>query len=93
MKVCESLGKLTSTKTEWTWDATYQKMFDKAKAIVKEDASLKLYEENKPLYVDRDVPQVGLGAALLQQEAIQAVIEVNCWTIASLGQLHSSARA
>ena len=28
--ICESLRKLTSGKTEWTWNTTYQKVFDKA---------------------------------------------------------------
>ena len=41
--ICESLRQLTSSKTEWTWNATYQKLFDKAKSIIKEDACMKLY--------------------------------------------------
>ena len=28
--VCESLRKLTSAKTEWTWKVTYQKIYDNA---------------------------------------------------------------
>ena len=31
VEVCESLRKLTPAKTEWTWNATFQKMFDNAK--------------------------------------------------------------
>ena len=45
VELCESLQKLTSAKTEWTWNATYQKMFEKAKAIIKEDAYMKFYDE------------------------------------------------
>ena len=26
--VCESLRQLTSSETEWTWNVTYQKLFD-----------------------------------------------------------------
>ena len=43
-EVCESLRKLMSAKTEWTWNATYHKMFNKAKAIIK-DVCMKFYGE------------------------------------------------
>ena len=65
-EVRESLRKLTSAKTEWTWNATYQKMFDKAKAIIKEDACMKFYDETKPLYIETDASGAGLGNALLE---------------------------
>ena len=64
--VCESLRQLTSSKTEWTWNATYQKLSDKAKSIIKEDACMKFYEEIHPLYLETDSSEVGLGAAQLQ---------------------------
>ena len=32
---CESLRKLMSVKTKWTWNATYQNIFDKAKSTIK----------------------------------------------------------
>ena len=38
--VCESLRKLTSARTEWIWNATYQKIFDKARSIIKEHACM-----------------------------------------------------
>ena len=43
--VFESLRQLTSSKTEWTWNATYQKLFEKAKSIITEDAGIKFYDE------------------------------------------------
>ena len=55
-----------STKTEWTWNVTYQKMFDKAKVIIKEDVCLKFYDETKPLYLETDASGDRLGAAFLQ---------------------------
>ena len=64
-EVWESLTKLTSAKTEGTWNATYQKMFDKGKAIIKEDTCRKYYDETKPLHIEKDVSGVWLGAALL----------------------------
>ena len=54
MEVCESLRKLMSAKTEWIWNATYLKIFDKAKAIIKEDAHMKFYDETKALYIETD---------------------------------------
>ena len=36
VNVCESLRQLTWSKTERTWNATYQKLFDKTKSIIKE---------------------------------------------------------
>ena len=65
-EVCESPRKLTSAKREFTWNPTYQKMFDKIKAIIKEDACMNFYYETKPLYIETDASGVGLGAALLQ---------------------------
>ena len=38
--VCELLRKLTSTETKWTWNATYQKILDKTKSIIKENACM-----------------------------------------------------
>ena len=45
---------------------TYQKIFDEAKSIIKEDVSMKFYVETRPLYIETDVLGIGLGAALLQ---------------------------
>ena len=65
-EVCESLRKLTSAKTKWTWNTTYQKMFYQATAIIKEDSCMKFYYETQPLYIETDASGVGLGAALLE---------------------------
>ena len=54
-----------SAKTEWTWNATYQKIFDKAKLIVK-DVCMKFHNETKPLFIETDASGVGLEAAFLQ---------------------------
>ena len=64
--VCESLRQLTLNKTEWTWNATYQKLFEKTKSVIKEDACMKFYDEAQPVYLETDASGVGLGAALLQ---------------------------
>ena len=56
----EPLRKLTSFKTKWTWNATYQKIFNKTKAIIKEDACMKFHDKTKSLYIEMDASRVGL---------------------------------
>ena len=63
---CESLRQLTWSKTEWTWNETYQKLFDKAKSIIKEDVFMKFCIETQPLYLEVDTSEVMRGATLLQ---------------------------
>ena len=63
--ICDSLKQLTLSKTEWTWNATYQKLFDKAKSILKEDGCMKFYDETQPLYLETDASGVRLGGVLL----------------------------
>ena len=46
--MCEllrKLTKLTSAKVEMMWNATYQKMFEEAMVIMKEDACMKFYNK------------------------------------------------
>ena len=66
MDVCEWLGQLTSSKTEWTWIQTYQKLFDKAKSIITEDTCMEFYDETQLLYLEIDTCGIEIGAALLQ---------------------------
>ena len=56
--VSESIRQQTSSKTEWEWNATYQKLFNKAKSIIKEDACMKFYDETQPLYLETDMSGV-----------------------------------
>ena len=63
---CESLRQLTLSKVEWMWNASYQKLFDKAKWIIKENECMKFYDETQPLYLETDASGVRLGATLLQ---------------------------
>ena len=41
------------------------KMFEEAKAIIKEGACMKFYDETKPSYIETGASEVVLGAALL----------------------------
>ena len=47
-------------------NATYQKVLNKVKAIIKEDVCMKFYDETKPLYIETDASGAGLGTALLE---------------------------
>ena len=58
--ICESLRQLTLSKTEWTWNATDQEVFDKVKSIIKEVACLKFYDDTQPLYLETDASGVRL---------------------------------
>ena len=66
MTICEPLWKLTSSRAAWSWNASYQAIYDKAKSFIKADACMKFYDESKLLYPETDASGVGLGTALLQ---------------------------
>ena len=51
------------------------------------------YDKTIPLYIEIDVSGVELAAALYKQEPVQAVTETEYQTVASLGPLHSPAKA
>ena len=68
-------------------------MFDKAKAIIKEDACMKFYDETKLLYIEPDVFGVGLGVDLLQTRSNTSYPLMKCQTIAYSDPLHSPVRA
>ena len=63
-EVCEPLRKLTSSRTTWTWNASYQPLFDNAKSLIKTEVCIKFYN-TKVLYLETDASGVSLGAALL----------------------------
>ena len=62
--VCDPLHKLTSSMVTWTWNASYQALFNKAKSLIKVDMSMKFYDNTKLLYLETDASRVGLGVAL-----------------------------
>ena len=64
--VCALLHKLTSSKVTWTWNVSYQELYNKAKPLIKVDMCMKFYDDTKPLYLETDASRVGLVAALLQ---------------------------
>ena len=53
----------TSVKTEVTWNADYQKLFNKAKSIIEAEACIKFYDKTMPLYLETDASGIGLRAS------------------------------
>ena len=66
--VCDPLHKLTSSKVIWTWNTSYQSLFNKAKLLIKFDMYMNFYNGTKPLYLETDASRVSLGAAVLQAQ-------------------------
>ena len=50
-------------------NATYQKIFNIAKSIIKEDECIKFYDDTQLLYIEMDASGVGLGATFLQMRS------------------------
>ena len=40
VEICNSLRQLTLAKAEWTWNASCQRLLNKVKLIIKEDACM-----------------------------------------------------
>ena len=64
-EVCKPPQKLTSSKTIWTWNASYQQLFNKAKSIIVA-VCMKFYDDTKLLCLETDASGIGFRAALLQ---------------------------
>ena len=65
-EVCGSLQKLTSSRMLWTWNTSYQQLFNRAKSLIKAEICMKFYDDAKLLDLETDALGLGLGAALLQ---------------------------
>ena len=59
-EVCKPLQKLTSSRTMWNWNTSYQQLFDKAKSLIKGEVCMKFYDDTKPLYLETDASGVSL---------------------------------
>ena len=47
-KICELLRRLASAISECTWNKAYQDVYNKAKALIKEDAYMSLTTKREP---------------------------------------------
>ena len=62
----EPLRRLTNKDVEWSWGSEQEAAFKKIKELVTSDQLLGYYSQEKPLYLQCDASQSGLGCALLQ---------------------------
>ena len=65
--VSEPLRQLTRKEQEFNWSEVHDKAFDKIKALVSTPPLLKYYEPDKPLVLQCDASEKGLGASLMQE--------------------------
>ena len=49
-EVCEPLRKITSKKSEWMWNSPKQHLYNRAKIIIKKNATMPFYDEEEQLY-------------------------------------------
>ena len=64
--VSESLRQLTRKEREFHWSGVHDRAFDNIKALVSTSPLLKYYEPDKPLRLQCDTSEKGLGASLMQ---------------------------
>lgn len=64
--VLEPIRKLTHKDVDWNWSEEQAHAFQAIKEMVTNTPVLKYYDQDKPLTVQCDASQKGLGAALLQ---------------------------
>ena len=71
-EVCEPLRKLTSSQCEWTWNNTYQRLYNRAKTTIKKDATIVFYIMKEQLYLETNMSGVSIGASPLQTKILLA---------------------
>ena len=64
--VMEPIRQLTRKDVPWNWGKPQQKAFEKIKKLVTAAPCLKYFDSSKPLTIQCDSSEKGLGAALLQ---------------------------
>ena len=67
-QVSEPLRQLTKKDQPYVWDRTHDAAFTEIKKLITKPPILKYYEPQKPLVLQCDASDHGLGAALIQEE-------------------------
>jgi hypothetical protein len=65
--ISELLQQLTRKEQDFNWSEIHDKAFDNIKALVSTPPLLKYYEPDKPLLLQCDTSEKGLGASLMQE--------------------------
>ena len=63
-KFISATWKTSIIKNKWIWNIS--NLYDRAKAIIKKDATVEFYNEKEQMYLEIDGSSVGLGANLVQ---------------------------
>ena len=63
----EPIRQLMRNDVPWNWAAAQQRAFDDVKKLVTNAPILSYYDSKKPLMIQCDASEKGLGAALLQE--------------------------
>ena len=63
-----TLRGLLKTDVVYSWNATYQVTFDKLKSLVCEDTTLRYFNTKKPVTIQVEASNKGLGATLIQDD-------------------------
>ena len=53
-------------KAVWTWNRTYQEVYERMKSLVKDNTCMKYHGVRKPLYLKTDTSGVRQGVTLLK---------------------------
>ena len=58
---------LLKSESPWIWDPDHQKCYDELKELITADTLLSYYDKTKPISLEVDASQKGLGVALVQE--------------------------
>ena len=61
-----ALQELLKKDADFTWNASYEAAFERVKQAIVSDTTLRYFDPSLPVTIQVDASQVGLGAALLQ---------------------------
>jgi hypothetical protein len=65
--ILKPLNELTHKDSMFLWDENMQQAFDKAKELAMDTKTLKFYDVSKPVIIQSDSSESGLGAVILQE--------------------------
>ena len=68
--LCAPLQSLLRKDTEFVSTSVHQHAIDQIKLHVSNDVKLQFYDCSKPLYIEVDMSNKGIGAVMLQQDSI-----------------------
>ena len=81
------LQVLIKKNSEYVWTAVHDKAFQDLKDMVSEDCLIKFYDPHKPLFIEYDASQKGIGCVMLQPDDnipadVNNGIPSNLWPVA-----------